>query len=674
MINRKFTALVLTLVIALTFSSCREDHLIVYAEDTDTGKEAVTGGDIVGMYVLNEGNMGSNKCTLDFLDLSGNSPTVHYWRNIYSERNPSVVKELGDVGNDIQLYGSRMWIVVNCSDKVEVVRADDCQRIGQVNIPNCRNVVFHDRYAYVSSYVGPVDLQAEAQIGMVYQVDTLSLEIVNTVQVGYQPEEMAVVGDRLYVANSGGYIAPVYDHTVSVVNLNTFSEERKMNVGVNLHRCRADRYDQLWVTSRGNYSDQNACLYWLEKDAHGEMTVGGSLPHAVSDLCIVGDSLYFFGSEWNEEAQRNTISFGIVNVRTHQLVADRLTTAPEVAAMRMPYGIIVNPQDRDFYLMDAKNYVSSGELLHFLSDGTFDWKVTTGDIPAHAAFVTSKNIPQGGGDTPGGDENRNLIQAVDEYVPAPGQFVNTLPEATADDTLESMLRKCTERLANGAGDLVTLGGWGGYLTFHFQHPVVNAAGQRDFAIWGNTFTGNSEPGIVLVSTDDNHNGKPDDEWYELKGSEYTNATHNYQLTYTYRSMQDIPWADNQGNTGVLPRNGYHEQEYFPLWLTGKGMLTFSGSRLPDNATAADGSYTLHAFGYGYADNYPNSNREGCAMDIGWAVDNRGNSVQLTHIDFVRVYNGMHQVCGNLGETSTEITGAEDLHPRLTTASNSPLYY
>ena len=37
--------------------------------------------------------------------------------------------------------------------------------------------------------------------------------------------------------------------------------------------------------------------------------------------------------------------------------------------------------------MDAKNYVSSGELLHFRSDGTFDYKVRTGDIPAHATFV-----------------------------------------------------------------------------------------------------------------------------------------------------------------------------------------------------------------------------------------------------------------------------------------------
>ena len=390
-INRKIAALSLTLSLALSltlaFSSCRDEHLIVYAEEEDTGQETVV-SDIVGMYVLCEGNMGSNKCTLDYLDLSGNTPTVHYWRNIYAERNPSVVKELGDVGNDIKIYGSKMWIVVNCSDKVEVVRADNCQRIGQVDIPNCRYVTFDGPYAYVSSYVGPVDLNAEAQIGMVYQVDTLTLEVTKTVTVGYQPEEMAVIDGKLYVANSGGYIAPIYDHTVSVVDLPTFKEERKIDVGVNLHRCRADKYGQLWVTSRGNYINRKATMYWLEPRGTTYEVVG-SLPYAVSDMCIVGDSLYYFGSEWSETEQRNTISYGIINVRTHELVTNKLSDAPEVAAMRMPYGIIVNPQERDFYLMDAKNYVSSGELLHFLPDGTFDWKVSTGDIPGHAEFLFS---------------------------------------------------------------------------------------------------------------------------------------------------------------------------------------------------------------------------------------------------------------------------------------------
>lgn len=261
------------------------------------------------------------------------------------------------------------------------------------------------------------------------------------------------------------------------------------------------------------------------------------------------------------------------------------------------------------------------------------------------------------------------VQAVDEYVPAPGQFVNTLPAATAADTPETMAQKCTEQLAANQGGMVTLGAWGGYVTFHFDHPVVNVAGQRDFAVYGNAFENNAEPAVVFVSQDTNHNGLPDDEWFELRGSEYDNPNtlHHYELTYTFAAMQDVAWTDNQGRSGVVPRNKFHKQEYFPLWLQDRQSLTLKGCLLPDNARLqqnADGTSTwlLPAYGWGYADNQPNSNREGCSLDIGWAVDAAGLPVNLSHADFIRCQNAMNQLCGAIGETSTEITGAEDLHP------------
>ena len=137
--------------------------------------------------------------------------------------------------------------------------------------------------------------------------------------------------------------------------------------------------------------DESSNIYWLEPDGNGNMRVGGHLDQSVSDLCIVGDSLYFYGSQWSEVTMTNTITYGIINVRSHQVVTNTLSTAPEIQKIRMPYGIIVNPLQRDFYLMDAKNYVSSGDLLHFHADGTFDWKVKTGDIPGHAAFLNKNN-------------------------------------------------------------------------------------------------------------------------------------------------------------------------------------------------------------------------------------------------------------------------------------------
>jgi len=377
----------------LMLSSCRNDVMVVPMEDINTGGKTVK-SEIIGMYLLNEGNMGSNKSSLDYLDLSGKDATVHYLRNIYSERNPETVMMLGDVGNDIQIYGSRLWLVINCSNKVEVAQADDAVRIGKVDIPNCRYVTFKDRYAYVSSYVGSVYSGSNSPLGSVYKVDTLSLQKVDSCSVGYQPEEMAIIGKKLYVANSGGYQGMTgqgYESTVSVIDLDKMQETERITVAPNLHRIRKDKYDQLWVTSRGNYMDSESKIYWLNKGGDGKMQVIGHLDQPVSDLCIVGDSLYFYGSQWSEITMTNTVTYGIINVRTHQIVSTSLSDAPEINKIRMPYGIIVNPIHRDFYLMDAKNYVSSGELLHFLPDGTFDWKVKTGDIPAHAVFLYKKN-------------------------------------------------------------------------------------------------------------------------------------------------------------------------------------------------------------------------------------------------------------------------------------------
>lgn len=377
--------LVLLACILMVATSCRQDDYIVYAEEEEI-KGDNTPGSIVGMYILNEGNMGSNKCTLDYLDLSATGGTLTYLRNIYAERNPGEVKELGDVGNDIEVYGSKLWMVINCSNKVEVADAATCRKLAKIDIPNCRYLTFHDAYAYISSYVGPVEVGGDARLGRVYKVDTLTMQKVDSITVGYQPDELCVVGNRMYVANSGGYLIGRYDRTVSEIDLATFRELRKIDVEINMHRCRSDRYGQVWVSSRGNYYGVAPTLSWLSADG-GTMEKRGSLDVCVSDMCIVGDSLYFVGVSFSQATMQNTKCYGIVNVKTHQLVTQTLSSSPEIDDIELPYGIIVNPQHRDFYIMDAKNYISSGSLLHFGANGTFLWKVRTGDVPSQAAFV-----------------------------------------------------------------------------------------------------------------------------------------------------------------------------------------------------------------------------------------------------------------------------------------------
>ena len=661
------------ILVAFLMTSCRDDNFVPVVTD-NVIKEAETDKVMNGMYVICEGNMGSNKCTVDYLDLSSTDGQVHYMRNIYAQRNPNTVLELGDVGNDIQCYGSRLWLVVNCSNKVEVCTADSLKRIGQVNIPNCRYVTFSNGYAYVSSYVGPVKVDANAQIGRVYKVDTLTLEKVDSVTVGYQPEELAVVDNKLYVANSGGYRVPDYDRTVSVIDLATFKEERKIDVDVNLHRLRADKYGQVWVSSRGDYYENHSKLHYLTKDANGYMQYGGCVDVPVSEMCIVGDTLYYMGTSWSSITNSNTKDMGLVNVRTHEKIQTTMFNSAEAKGMTLPYGMIVHPVNKDFYLFDAKDYVSSGKLLHFDADGEYLWSVNTGDIPSRAVFVSSiynhteaDYKPSIGGSSP-------YIAAVDEYVPAPGQFINTMPLYEEGDDAAAMARKCTEAIANNNGGMVSLGGYGGYITFHFDHSVKNVDGEYDIYIKGNAMDNGSEPGIVMVSKDTNGNGLPDDEWYELKGSADEDSIgkvkYGYEITYTYKEMSDVPWTDNLSRSGTVDRNTYHTQEYFPLWLlqtqTGRqSVLTFKGTLLPNNAYDTSGKGTmwvLPALRYGYVDNIKNSNAEGNSFDIGWAVEPESRTpVYLDYVDFVRVYTGMNQKAGWLGETSTEITGAKDLH-------------
>lgn len=99
------------------------------------------------------------------------------------------------------------------------------------------------------------------------------------------------------------------------------------------------------------------------------------------------------------------------------------------------------------------------------------------------------------------------------------------------------------------------------------------------------------------------------------------------------------------------------------WIEGDTLL-FSGSRLADNGIdeSGEGNYfVLYAKDWGYADNHPNTS-ELANFKIDWAVDTKGNPVQLAGIDFVKIYTGVLQMNGWLGECSTEISGVTDLHP------------
>ena len=319
--------------------------------------------------------------------------------------------------------------------------------------------------------------------------------------------------------------------------------------------------------------------------------------------------------------------------------------------------------------------------------------------------------------------NHPWLTRVYEYRPAPGQFINTMPIARVGEPVDSVLARCRAAICGyvdtvtniihgqtitridtvWAQSMISLGGYGGYVIVGFDHPVVNMH-TYDFEIQGNAFVsdresggGSSEPGIVMVGVDMDGDGVPSDgdKWYELAGSEYNHpkTQHDYEITY-YRPNEGkqrtpsrvdpflndttyIRWTSNDINpdstSGYMSRNTYHNQPYWPLWLQGEETMTFTGAKLRCNAVDLGGNegnsyYVQYFFDWGYVDNLPNYSPlmpealHNPGFKIDWAVDEQGRHVNLTHIDFIKVYNAMNQYCGWTGETSTEVAAGIDYHP------------
>ena len=389
------------LLLLLLLLSCRGPEIILPSEEEQKGDTIHT--EVQGFYLLNEGNMGSNKATLDYYDYT----TATYKRNIFAEANPDITQGLGDVGNDLRIYGNRLYAVINCSNLIEVMEATTAKHIGQINIPNCRYLTFADGYGYCTSYAGPVQI-GNTQIGYVAKFDTATLRIVDTCHVGFQPDGLEVVGNRLYVANSGGYLAPDYDSTLSVIDLASFKQVATIPVAPNLHRVQADHLGQLWVSSRGDYFDTPSRLYCLtlkevrspgrtqsaEDDSNGSLSTIqnatmdiplDSIDIPVSNFTILGDSLYFCGTQFSYITYEDEITYGVIDIRTHQLLTTHLIT--DSITLVKPYGIAVHPTTREIYITDAGNYVTPGMLYCFSPEGDFQWSVRTGDIPSAICFL-----------------------------------------------------------------------------------------------------------------------------------------------------------------------------------------------------------------------------------------------------------------------------------------------
>lgn len=374
----KYLKFFAALLLAAGMTACADDPETPGSEEEDVNDPTET-VDVTGFYVLNEGAMGKNNSTLDYFGYEESK----YLLNIYPERNPSVVMELGDTGNDIAVYKDRLYAVINGSHKVEVMRADSAIRIGQIEVNSPRSIVFDGNSAYITTFVGGAD-----NCGSVVRVDIETLKTTGCVSVGYCPEEMVIADGYLYVANSQNYGIGAFDDKISVIKLDGFTvEPEAIKVGCNLRHLRADKHGNLWVVSQGNYVDIAAKLYKHPKNGVNDYGTPIEFDLACTNIAISGEKLYYYttsyGADWS-----TTYTYGTLNTVTGAEEGSFINDEKVKAELQTPYCIAIQPENGDIFISDAKNYVSSGVLYCLDKDGIFKWSVKTGIAPGHIAFVT----------------------------------------------------------------------------------------------------------------------------------------------------------------------------------------------------------------------------------------------------------------------------------------------
>lgn len=339
------------------------------------------------IFMLNEGGMGSNNASLDFLRISDGN----YITGAFKKMNPEVGAGLGDVGNDIAVRLNEAWIVVNNSGIVEVVSAKDETEIAAIQVPTPRNIAFDDKYAYVSSWAGAyangsydanfnyVITDYKNPKGQVYRINLTTRQVEGSVEVGYQPEGLAVSNGKLYVANSGGIASQLppdyaYDKTVSIIDTKTFKVTKTVDVQVNLKYVYADGAGNVYVTCLGDYWSTHSGLYMIDaSDAVKPVS------DYVSVSAIKDGTVYCIGTEdefdWSG-APKTWKAWSCKN--------GTKTSLSWTVSATTPYGLYAF--DANTYLLgDAGDYFNPGSVSLY-TGGAKKWTVTAGVCPGHFAI------------------------------------------------------------------------------------------------------------------------------------------------------------------------------------------------------------------------------------------------------------------------------------------------
>jgi YVTN family beta-propeller protein len=310
------------------------------ANNDNPGEEIPGNGK--ALLILNEGGMGMNNATVARYDLEKESLNPSYFLGINK-------RGLGDVANDMLQYGSKIYIAVSKSGTVEVVEAATGKSIRQIMMETVSGVSKEPRR--IAAYGGKIYITSFDDT--VTRIDTLSLAIDGSVTVGMDPEGIAIHGNKIYVANSGGLNwKNGYDNTLSVVDLTTLTEEKKIEVGTNPGAVQADSQGDIYLSVTGNYGDEPGTFKVIRSGKGTVETIAGI--DAPQKFVISGNKAYIITGSYGEPNKLVVYDCLKEEIVSHSFISDG-TVIP------IMNNVSVDPSSGDLFIAST-DYVHPGDL------------------------------------------------------------------------------------------------------------------------------------------------------------------------------------------------------------------------------------------------------------------------------------------------------------------------
>ena len=316
----------------------------------------------VGAFIINEGNFMKANGSLSFYSFKDS--TVQ--NNIFQTVNK---RPLGDVPNSMTVWDTLGFIVVNNSNKIEVIGLHSWKSVKTIEMagaPSPRNLaVVNDSKAYVTNLMA----------NNVAVIDLKTLSLTNTtIAVGANPEEILVYDKKAYVANSGFGSG----NTVSVIDVNTDKVVNTIKVGDNPTGLMLDDDEEINVLCTGRWPA------WGDTTDTG---TNGGIFVIDTDKGKVVDSIKVTGHPSEITYAGNDLGFFLLNGSVVSFSTGSNKILNNTFIQGFFYSVEADPVSQQLFVLDAKDYQSNGDLLVYDLNGQLLKQAMVGIIPGAVTFV-----------------------------------------------------------------------------------------------------------------------------------------------------------------------------------------------------------------------------------------------------------------------------------------------